>query len=204
MPTPTSNLTILQLGNNSLLGEIPQTINMSRLQILGLEFNKFTKPLPSNIGNALPSLQRMTFAGNMFEGQIPASTGNALGLQLIDLSANNFTGPVPASLGNLSSLNVLDLDMNKLETGEDRQSWEFLHALRNCHSLYLLSLYDNRLQGEIPDSVGNLSTTRGVLRGVRPVRLHRAPKFERPPKYKAYLMYSNIEDFNFVDLQSNP
>jgi len=153
-----SNLTALGLGSNSLSGEIPQAINMSRLQILGLEFNKFTKALPSNIGNALPSLQNMTFAGNMFEGQIPASIGNASGLLKIDLSENSFTGPVPASLGNLSSLNVLDLENNKLEAG-DRQSWEFLHALRNCHSLSLLSLYNNRLQGEIPDSVGNLSTT---------------------------------------------
>jgi len=151
-------LTFLELGSNSLSGEIPQAINMSRLQILGLEYNTFTKALPSNIGNALPSLQRMTFAGNMFEGQIPASIGNASGLQVIDLSANSFTGPVPASLGKLSSLNILDLEKNKLEAG-DRQSWEFLHALRNCHSLSVLALYDNRLQGEIPDSVGNLSTT---------------------------------------------
>jgi len=153
-----SNLTFLQLGNNSFSGEIPQAINMSRLQIIGLELNTFTKALPSNIGNALPSLRGMSFAGNMFEGQIPASIGNASGLHMIDLSANSFTGPVPASLGSLSSLKVLDLEKNKLEAG-DRQSWEFLHALRNCHSLSLLSLYDNRLQGEIPDSVGNLSTT---------------------------------------------
>ncbi|CAO2039655.1 unnamed protein product [Urochloa humidicola] len=94
----------------------------------------------------------------MFEGQIPASLGNASELQVIDLSINSFTGPVPASLGNLSNLNKLNLEYNKLEAA-DRQSWEFLDALRNCGSLTLLSLYGNRLQGDIPDSLGSLSTT---------------------------------------------
>ncbi|XP_062219592.1 receptor kinase-like protein Xa21 [Phragmites australis] len=153
-----SNMTVLALGSNSLSGEIPQSINMSRLQILGLELNKLSKVLPSNIGDALPNLQRLMLGGNTFVGQIPASLGNTSGLQVIDLSINSFTGLVPASLGKLSNLNELNLETNKLEA-EDRQSWEFLHALRNCGSLNLLSLYDNRLQGDIPDSVGTLSTT---------------------------------------------
>ncbi|CAN6252328.1 unnamed protein product [Urochloa humidicola] len=87
-----SNMTVLQLGNNNLSGEIPQAINMTRLQILGLEFNKFGKALPSNLGNVLPSLQQVTLGNNMFEGQIPASLGNASELQVIDLSRNSFTG----------------------------------------------------------------------------------------------------------------
>ncbi|XP_062219595.1 probable LRR receptor-like serine/threonine-protein kinase At3g47570 isoform X2 [Phragmites australis] len=151
-------MTVLGLGNNSLSGEIAQTINMSRLQTLDLVFNKLSKGLPSNIGDALPSLLSLTLGGNTFVGQIPASLGNASGLQLIDLSKNSFTGLIPASLGNLSSLTKLNLDTNKLEA-EDRQSWEFLHALRNCGSLIELSIYDNRLQGDIPDSVGTLPTT---------------------------------------------
>lgn len=140
---------ILVLGQNNLTGEIPKSINMSRLQVLGVDFNKLGKALPSNIGFVLPSLQILSMAGNTFDGQIPASLGNALGLQLIDLSNNSFTGQVPANWGNLSRLNKLNLEHNKLEAG-DSQSWEFLNALTNCTSLQILSLYNNRLQGVIP------------------------------------------------------
>ncbi|RCV09303.1 hypothetical protein SETIT_2G016400v2 [Setaria italica] len=92
-----SNMGQLSLGNNTLSGEIPQTINMSRLQILGLELNRLGKTLPSNFGNAVPSLIRLILDGNMFEGHIPVSLGNASSLELIDLSGNHFTGQIPAS-----------------------------------------------------------------------------------------------------------
>lgn len=153
-----SNLQYLKLGLNSLTGEIPQSINMSRLQQLGLEFNKLNKALPSNIGIALPSLQVLSMSGNKFDGQIPASLGNASELQSIYLINNSFTGQVPAIWGKLSQLTRLNLEINKLEAG-DSQSWEFLGALTNCSSLQILSLYNNRLQGVLPSSIGSLSTT---------------------------------------------
>jgi len=152
-----SNMVFLSLGNNSLSGEIPQAINLSALEILGLEANKFGKALPSDFGDAFPSLQNLYLDNNRFKGQIPWSLGNASLLGHIDLSVNNFTGQVPASLGKLTNLNSLNLETNMLEAG-DRQSWGFLDALANCRSLTNLSLYDNRLGGDIPDSVGNLST----------------------------------------------
>jgi len=152
-----SNMGTLSLGNNSLSGEIPQAINMSALEILGLEFNKLGKALPSDFGDAFPSLQNLYLDNNIFKGQIPWSLGNASLLGLIDLSVNSFTSQVPASLGKLTNLNSLNLETNKLEAG-DRQSWGFLDALTNCRSLTNLSLYDNRLGGDIPESVGSLST----------------------------------------------
>ncbi|RCV07228.1 hypothetical protein SETIT_1G227300v2 [Setaria italica] len=169
-----SNMGLLLLGNNTLSGEIPRTINMSRLQVLALDFNRLGKTLPSNFGDVVPRLTKLALDANMFEGHIPASLGNASSLQLIDLSVNHFTGQIPASLGKLSSLNFLNLESNQLETW-DSQSWEFLHALSNCRDLHRLSLYDNRLQGVIPDSIGNLSVSlerlllgRNYLSGILP------------------------------------
>ncbi|KAM3242246.1 hypothetical protein ACQJBY_054742 [Aegilops geniculata] len=148
----------LLLGNNKLSGKLPHAIlNPSgSLQILGLEFNMLSNALPPNIGDRLPSLIQLNLAGNLFEGNIPASLGNAQGLKLIDLSNNSFTGTIPTSFGKLSNLTTLNLENNQLET-RDNRDWEFVNALRNCRSLKRLSLSLNQLQGSIPQSIGDLS-----------------------------------------------
>ncbi|KAE8807770.1 putative LRR receptor-like serine/threonine-protein kinase [Hordeum vulgare] len=111
--------------------------------------------LPLDIGNTLPNLLSLTLGGNMLNGHIPASLGNATKLQVIDLSQNSLVGEIP-SFGKLQSLNKLNLEYNKLESG-DAQSWESLYGLTNCSLLSLLSLDNNQLQGDIPVSVGKLS-----------------------------------------------
>jgi len=95
--------------------------------------------LPSTIGNTLPRLYGLGLNNNMFQGQIPASLGNASNLQIIDFTFNNVSGYVPSSLGNLLSLQYLKLEQNKLEANGS-QGWEFLDALGNCTDLQLLSL----------------------------------------------------------------
>ncbi|KAM0833682.1 hypothetical protein ACQ4PT_064109 [Festuca glaucescens] len=152
-----SKLESLLLGNNRLSGEFPHAIlNLSApLKYLSLEFNMLGQTLPSNIGD-LHFLMELTLENNRFEGQIPVSLGNALGLQIIDLSNNSFTGKIPTDFGKLSNLTFLNLQYNNLEA-RDGQDWEFLNSLRNCSSLKVLSLAYNKLQGFLPESVGNLS-----------------------------------------------
>ncbi|TVU15328.1 hypothetical protein EJB05_38844, partial [Eragrostis curvula] len=158
-----SKLTFLELGLNRLSGEIPQAIyNLSLLHILGMELNMLVGELPSNIGDTLPNLQRLTLSRNMLEGHIPSSLSNASGMRLIDLSGNSFTGQIPISLGKLPNLSKLNLEINKLEA-KDKQSWQFLNALTNCSALELFSVNGNMLQGTLPDSVGNLSSSLNVL-----------------------------------------
>jgi Leucine-rich repeat (LRR) protein len=98
----------------------------------------------------------------MLEGHIPSSIGNASGMWLMDLSGNRFTGQIPTSLGKLPNLRKLNLEDNKLEV-KDKQSWQFLKALTNCSALELFSVDGNMLQGTLPDSVGNLSSSLNVL-----------------------------------------
>lgn len=153
-----SNVWGLALGFNRLSGRVPHAIfNMSSLKVLGLVSNMLGNPLPEDIGDGLPNLQTLSLGSNMFEGQIPPSLGNASNLQFIDLSTNNFTGQIPSSFGKLANLSKLNLDNNELEA-RDRQSWNFLYALRNCSSLNLLSLYNNQLEGAIPNFIGDLSS----------------------------------------------
>jgi Leucine-rich repeat (LRR) protein len=152
------NLTNLLLANNMLSGEIPRAIfRLSSLQYLGLGYNMLRMVLPPNMGDLFPNLIQLGLQNNFFEGQIPASLGNAIGLQEIDLSYNNFTGQIP-SFGKLSNLTFLSLQYNQLVAWDDK-SWEFLNALGNCKSLEMLSLAANNLQGSLPPSIGNLSST---------------------------------------------
>ncbi|PUZ76559.1 hypothetical protein GQ55_1G300500 [Panicum hallii var. hallii] len=152
-----AKLVQLYLGENRLSGSIPTTLlNHSSLAVLDVNTNFLLMELPSTIGNTLPSLLALGLDNNMFQGQIPASLGNASNLSIIYLTSNNFTGQVPSSLGNLSPLKHLKLDRNKLETS-DSKSWEFLDALGKCGVLQVLTLFDNQLQGAIPNSIGNLS-----------------------------------------------
>jgi Leucine-rich repeat (LRR) protein len=94
---------------------------------------------------------------NEFEGQLPASFGNASSLEVIDLSSNRFSGQVPISFGSLLQLSYLNLENNMLEASDD-QGWEFLHALKNCTLLNSFSLGRNRLSGSIPNYIGELSS----------------------------------------------
>uniref|UniRef100_A0A0D3FM82 Receptor kinase-like protein Xa21 n=1 Tax=Oryza barthii TaxID=65489 RepID=A0A0D3FM82_9ORYZ len=152
-----SNISMLFLGGNWLSGGIPASLfQLSALRILDLDTNMLNKTLPPNMGDLLPNLQKLNLAGNMFEGQIPDSLGNASGLDWIGLSENKFSGKVPSSFGKLSKLYSLNLGHNMLEA-RDSQSWAFLNALTNCSLLQVLSLVQNNLEGVIPNSVGNLS-----------------------------------------------
>ncbi|CAO2039657.1 unnamed protein product [Urochloa humidicola] len=143
------------LSENSLSGEIPQTLsNISSLLDLSLSVNMLENALPSNIGDAFPNLQNLFVGGNTFQGQIPASLGNASGLGQIDLSLNGFSGQIPSSFGRMGALYYLNLELNKLEARDD-EGWEFFHALANCTRLQGISVANNQLQGVIPNSIEN-------------------------------------------------
>ncbi|XP_062219654.1 receptor kinase-like protein Xa21 [Phragmites australis] len=148
----------LFLFENRLSGSIPSTLpNLTSLQVLDLHSNMLGKELPSNIGDALSNLVMLDVHHNIFEGQIPASFGNAKSLEIIDLSENYFTGQIPSTFGKLVYLNYLNLQTNNLGA-EDNQNWEFLEALSSCRLLQALSLFNNQLQGVLPDSIGKLPT----------------------------------------------
>jgi len=152
-----SKLTNLALGENRLSDSIPTTLlNHTKLATLDVNTNLLRMALPSTFGNTLPALYALGLKSNMFYGQIPASLGNVQNLAIIDFSSNSFTGQIPSSLGNLTLLQTLILDQNKLEAN-DSKSWEFLDALSSCNQLQTLTLYDNQLQGALPNSIGKLS-----------------------------------------------
>lgn len=75
------------------------------------------------------------------------------------MSHNNFTGRIPISLGNLRLLQVLDLGSNTLVTDFSHPETSFIPSLANSKYLKTLAVYDNPLNGILPESVGNLSSS---------------------------------------------
>ncbi|KAJ1265497.1 hypothetical protein BS78_08G080500 [Paspalum vaginatum] len=152
-------LTLLALVRNKLSGPIPQSIfNLSSLEIISLESNYLSMMyLPIDLGTTLHNLQNLYLDYNQIGGPIPPSLPNASQLVDIDLSFNSFTGHVPTTLGGLRDLSWLNLEANHIEAN-DKQSWMFMDALTNCSSLNVLALFQNQLMGELPSSVGNLSS----------------------------------------------
>ncbi|KAL1542346.1 hypothetical protein AAHA92_26453 [Salvia divinorum] len=166
------DLSILDLSNNRIAGEIPSWIWGAQLQVLNLSHNLLTdlqKPyhlpvslqlldlqsnqlrgnlrhlIPPNIGGMRSDLQYLLLAGNDFIGSIPASLCSATKLSVLDLSVNNLSGNIPSCLlGSIST--VLNLGRNNI-SGRIPDSFPL-----NC-SLQIFGLNSNALEGKIPKSL---------------------------------------------------
>uniref|UniRef100_A0A0E0KNA4 non-specific serine/threonine protein kinase n=1 Tax=Oryza punctata TaxID=4537 RepID=A0A0E0KNA4_ORYPU len=149
-----ANLNKLDLSGNRLSGFVPVTLyNRSSLEFFGIGNNSLIGKIPPDIGHTLPNLKSLVMSLNRFDGSIPASLANASNLEMLELSSNLLSGFVPA-LGSLRNLNKLFLGNNRLRA----EDWSFLTALTNCTQLLKLSMEGNNLNGNLSQSVGNLST----------------------------------------------
>ncbi|KAL8484715.1 hypothetical protein ACS0TY_027131 [Phlomoides rotata] len=166
IPNEVGNLTSLghiSLYSNYLTGSIPSSIfNLSALEYLDLSMNQLSGTIPSNIGKrfSLYNLQMLFLFGNRLGGEIPSFfTSNATKLTILELESNSFSGPMP-NFGNLRLLRKLYIWGNQLTGAESpTHELEFLSSLTNCPYLVDLSISRNPLNGILPTSIGNLSTS---------------------------------------------
>ncbi|RVW24404.1 Receptor kinase-like protein Xa21 [Vitis vinifera] len=150
------NLVLLQLSENQFSGQIPNSLyNISSLSLLSLTQNDLVGKLPTDMGLALPNLMQLLLAENRFEGLIPNSLNNASQIQVLDLTSNLFQGSIPF-LGNMNKLIMLNLGWNKLSSTTELNLQVF-NSLTNCTLLESLTLDSNKLAGDLPSSVANLS-----------------------------------------------
>uniref|UniRef100_A0A0D9XPJ4 Receptor kinase-like protein Xa21 n=1 Tax=Leersia perrieri TaxID=77586 RepID=A0A0D9XPJ4_9ORYZ len=161
IPTEFAKLTKLQylsVNTNNLAGSFqPAILNLSTLVNLDLGTNNLKGEVPFNLGTSLPNLQSLILSANFFDGHIPSSLINASELNLIDMAENNFTGVIPSSIGKIAKLNVLSLQLNQFQASTKKE-WEFMDSLANCTKLEVFSLAQNRLQGQVPMSLSNISS----------------------------------------------
>ena len=171
------HLRVLSLYYNQFSGNIPSELgNLKRLRILYLQQNNLTGTIPSSWGN-LTNLLELDVSNNIIHGGLPEELGALSNLQrLLFSDTYGITGPIPISLSNISSLRFLILPNNKL-TGPIRLHFgsmprlqtlflqgnkltgglDFLGSLSSCRVLKFLDLWDNELEGSLPNTVGNLS-----------------------------------------------
>ncbi|KAF6992428.1 hypothetical protein CFC21_009416 [Triticum aestivum] len=154
-----SNLSWLSLGYNNLSGVIPDSIwNISSLTLFSVQQNTLSGTIPPNAFDNLPSLHSIYMDNNQFHGRIPASIANASDVSLFQLHYNFFDGVVPPEVGRLRNLSLLQISANLLRAQEPKD-WQFITALANCSQLTSMEMGANNLEGVLPDSLSNFSTS---------------------------------------------
>ncbi|XP_022954667.1 MDIS1-interacting receptor like kinase 2-like [Cucurbita moschata] len=141
-------LLFIYIENNKLSGQLPAAIgNMSQLEALSLEGNRFTGPIPSSISK-LTRLTQLKLGSNLLTGSIPIGIRQLKSLTFLSLERNRFAGPLPDFWGSFPELRILSLSHNKL-TGKIPRSISSLAA-----KLSYLQIGHNLLTGNIPDFLG--------------------------------------------------
>ena len=120
-------LKLLDLSNNKLSGELPQTWASMNLRALRLQDNELTGQIPAGLA-ALNRLNVLNLTNNNFGGSLEAYS-EALGFNTLGVFAvahNDLTGPIPQNLQRLgsfaassrmtsSSSQVFDVSYNRLD-----------------------------------------------------------------------------------------
>ncbi|KAM3239011.1 hypothetical protein P3L10_014044 [Capsicum annuum] len=133
-----------------------EIFNISRMRLISLSFNNLSESLPPNIGSILPNIEDLYLDLTNLVGTIPHSISNCSKLTILMLAGNKLTGLIPNSLGYLTRLQLLNLRGNNLTSDS---SLSFLTSLTNCRNLTDLEISFNPLNGMLPASMRNLSTS---------------------------------------------
>ncbi|KAF6144841.1 hypothetical protein GIB67_024981 [Kingdonia uniflora] len=152
----------LVLSYNQFGGGLPETLSkLANLEMLELSSNNITGSIPLGLCEA-NSLKELYLPNNLLTGTIPATISNCSKLVSLDLSFNYLKGTIPSSLGSLSQLKDLIMWLNQLE-GEipnelmynsNRLSGEIPSWIGQLSNLAILKLGNNSFTGKIPPEIG--------------------------------------------------
>ncbi|CAO2044576.1 unnamed protein product [Urochloa humidicola] len=144
----------LNLSYNLLSGSLPlELVSSSSIIILDVSFNKLNgglQELPSSV--PLRPLKVLNISSNLFSGQFPSSTWEAMkSLVVLNVSNNSFTGQIPTTFCVSSpSFVVLELSYNQI-------SGSIPAGFGNCSKLTSLSVGHNNLSGTLPGDLVNIA-----------------------------------------------
>ncbi|MGD2092317.1 MAG: SBBP repeat-containing protein, partial [Candidatus Aminicenantes bacterium] len=145
--TDNTNVEIVQIENNNLVGTIPVELNnLTTLTGLILNNNQLSGTMPDL--SSLVNLTELKLSVNQLDGSIPAWLNNLVNLQIIHLNNNQFSGTIP-DLSSLVNLTELNLAINSL-------SGTIPVWINNLTALTTIILSGNQLTGTIPD-MGSLT-----------------------------------------------
>ncbi|KAM3283261.1 hypothetical protein P3S67_026906 [Capsicum chacoense] len=162
-----NNLEYLYLDGNNFSGPIPQKlVTAPFLSILDLSDNNLSGNIPAWLGNislkylgfAFRDLKHVHLSKNKLQGEFNMFSNSSY-LQLLDLRDNNFSGSIPKWLGSTSDIAILLLKGNRVQGT--------IPPLL-CHASYLriLDLSHNDLSGPIPHCLGNIMQQASITVGL--------------------------------------
>ena len=156
------------LQGNNLHNTLPEELaDLTELRVLNLAGNSrlaFENPEDADVIGELVNLRVLNLRNLRFNGGIPASIGNLVNLERLDLSGifNGFTPELtlPPEIGNLTNLEYLDLSNNTASQGGlARVPFSGLgllpDTLSNLTNLKTLRLGRNNLR-PLPSSIGDI------------------------------------------------
>ncbi|ANM65094.1 receptor like protein 39 [Arabidopsis thaliana] len=167
----------LDVGYNRLTGKLPRSLlNCSALQFLSVDHNGIKDTFPFSL-KALPKLQVLILHSNNFYGPLSPPNQGSLGfpeLRILEIAGNKFTGSLPPDFfenWKASSLTMnedqgLYMVYNKvvygtyyftsLEAIDLQYKGLSMEQNRVLSSSATIDFSGNRLEGEIPESIGLL------------------------------------------------
>ncbi|WMV06788.1 hypothetical protein MTR67_000173 [Solanum verrucosum] len=184
-----NRLNIIKLDGNKLQGKVPPSlINCKNLELLDLGNNELNDTFPKWLGD-LPHLHILKLRSNKFYG--PIRTDNLFAqIRVIDLSSNGFSGNLPVSLvQNLKAMKTNGENSGTREYVADIFSYIYTNSmivttkgldgelLRVLTTQIIIDLSRNRLEGHIPNIIGDLiglrvlNLSHNVLEGHIPASL---------------------------------
>ncbi|KAL9861837.1 Receptor-like protein 11 [Arabidopsis thaliana] len=169
-----TNLQSLDVSGNQLEGKFPKSlINCKGLHFVNVESNKIKDTFPSWLGS-LPSLQVLILRSNDFYGPLyhPSMSIGFQGLRIIDISHNGFSGVLPPNFFS-SWREMITLVHGSYEYIEDIQNYSLIYRSmemvnkgvemsfeRIRQDFRAIDFSENRIYGEIPESIGCLEELR--------------------------------------------
>ncbi|KAK3445019.1 hypothetical protein EUGRSUZ_A00539, partial [Eucalyptus grandis] len=156
---PTCNLKTLDISENLLQGQIPLSLaNCTMLEVVNIGDNQIDGTFPCHF-KAMSSLCILILRSNKLNVHMK--------LQIIDLSSNNFSGTIPTSLLASWEAMKVNADFNYLyfkpmwgSLYQDRVIVTFkgqqLELVKILTIFTSIDFSGNRLDGPIPDTLGNL------------------------------------------------
>ncbi|XP_027361835.1 receptor-like protein kinase 5 [Abrus precatorius] len=163
------NLKRLELQSNKLNGHLPYLGSLGSLYYLALSDNSVAGELPES----LPvSLVQISIRNNNLSGGLTSENlKNLMNLQVVDLSSNQMSGSVPSVLFELPSLQQLTLSFNEFSSVEAP-----FYGMGSQSGLIAVDLSNNRLGGILPSfmalmpKLSSLSLEKNELTGLIPTQ----------------------------------
>ncbi|XP_034676980.1 receptor-like protein 33 [Vitis riparia] len=193
----------LDFNDNRLEGPVPRSLIICRkLEVLDLGNNKINDTFPHWLGT-LPELQVLVLRFNSFHGHIGCSKIKSpfMSLRIIDLAHNDFEGDLPEMyLRSLkAAMNVDEGNMTRKYMGDSYYQDSVMVTIKGLEIEFVkilttfttIDLSSNKFQGEIPKSIGNLNSLRGLNLSHNNLRGHIPPSF------------GNLKLLESLDLSSN-